>query len=118
MLPAVPSGNVFAGTAPLRLTNPNGFSVHGRVTVVLAGAGTSARRKHGKPRQIVLGSASFTIAAHANKTVAVKLSHDGIATLGRRHSLRVVVTVKTEAPGATTVSKQYSLTLHARRGKA
>jgi hypothetical protein len=108
-----------AGAMPLRLSNPNAFSIHGHATVraKVAGAAT-ASGKHGKTSTITLGTASFTIAAHANQELSIKLTRAGLAALRRHHTLHVTLTVTCESTGAAGVSGKYPLTLHAHHGKA
>jgi hypothetical protein len=106
-----------AGPLPLRLNNPNAFSIHGRVTVVSSSAvGARHSGKKGKARQMTLGTASFTIAAHASETVSLKLSRTGLAALKRHRTLHVTVVVTSEAGGKSS-TKSYAVTLHLRHGK-
>jgi hypothetical protein len=125
LLSATPSGTGLtatgAGALPLHLSNPNAFPIHGRVTVVAKVAGAAgASGKHGKTRTITLGTASFTLAAHASEALSVKLTHAGLAALRHQHTLHVTLTVTCESAGAARVSGKYPLTLHvhAHHGKA
>jgi hypothetical protein len=106
------------GTISLDLSNPNGFPVQGHLTLVMAGTGKAAKgsaagRKKGKTKALSLGTASFAISAHANETVKISLSRRGRAELARHKTLRVLLTIVTDASGKPNVSKAYTLTLHA-----
>jgi hypothetical protein len=100
------------GTISLGLTNPNASPVHGHLKLTLTKAGKSASAKHSTGSS-TLGESSFTIVAHGTEVVKVKLSPGGRTQLARHKTLRVLVTVTTQAGGHPDATKSYTITLHA-----
>jgi flagellar biosynthesis GTPase FlhF len=101
-------------TMSLNITNPNASAVHGHLKLTLAKSGKTSSSKHIS----TLGEATFSITAHGSAIVKVKLSHSGRAELARLKTMHVVVTSTTEASGQSSISKTYSLTLHAAKAPA
>jgi len=99
----------------LDLTNPGGSPVHGHLKLTLTKTGKASRAKHttGSSQSSTLGEASFSIAGHGTEVVKVKLSKSGRAQLARLKSLRVLVTVTTQAGGHPDITKSYAITLRA-----
>jgi hypothetical protein len=114
LVSAAPTAKTFtvggSGSLSLELTNPNGLSVKGHLTLAMGGAGKASLAKS-KTKAISLGAASFAISAHAHKIVKIKLSNGSYATLVRRKKLHVVLSVSTSAAGEPTVKKTYNITL-------
>jgi hypothetical protein len=106
-----------SGSLALKLTNPNAFPVQGSLTLTMTVTGkasqASAGHKPSKTKTVSLGKASFTISAQARGTVTIKLAHAARAELASHKSLRVTLTIVTNTSGEPSVSKTYSLTLHA-----
>ena len=101
-----------SGTISLDLTNPGGAPEHGHLKLTLAKGAKAASTKHSSGGS-TLGEASFTIAPHGTEVVKVKLSKSGRAQLTRHKTLRVLLTVTTQASGQADAIKTYSLTLRA-----
>jgi hypothetical protein len=104
-----------SGSLALGLTNPNAYAVQGHLALVVAssGAGKASAGKGKAKKPLSLGSASFTISAKGTETVKLKLSHAARADLSSHKTLRVTLTVITDASDMSGMSKTYSLTLHA-----
>lgn len=100
-----------SGAISLSLTNPGGLPEHGHLKLTLA-KGKAASAKHTSASS-TLGEASFTIAPHGTEIVKVKLSQSGRSQLTRHKTLRVLVTVTTQASGQPDTTRTYSLTLRA-----
>ncbi|MFZ2114672.1 MAG: hypothetical protein WAU77_13200 [Solirubrobacteraceae bacterium] len=100
------------GTVSLLLTNPDVSPVQGQLKLTLAKAG-KASAKHTAVKSITLGTGTFSISPHGSETVRVKLSQSGRSQLARHKSLRVLLTLTTQASGEPSVVNTYSLTLHA-----
>jgi hypothetical protein len=98
------------GAISLGLTNPGNSLEYGHLKLVLLKAGKAASTKSTTG---TLGEASFSIAPHGSEIVKVKLSKSGRAQLTRHKTLRVLVSVTTQASGQPEVTKTHSLTLRA-----
>jgi hypothetical protein len=103
-----------SGAISLGLTNPDNSPVHGHLKLTLTKGKTSST-KHSLGKSITLGEASFSIAAHGTEVVKVKLSRSARAQLIHHKSLRLLLTVTTQASGQPDTIKTYSLTLRAAR---
>src|SRR6202035_221285 len=84
------------GGISLGLTNPDSSPVHGHLKLTLTKGKTSST-KHSTSKSITLGEASFSIAAHGTEVVKVKLSQSARAQFIHHKSLRVLLTVTTQA---------------------
>ncbi|MGC2372474.1 MAG: hypothetical protein WA484_01245 [Solirubrobacteraceae bacterium] len=120
LLAAEPTAKAFtaggSGSLSLGLTNPNAFAVQGHLTLVAGGAGGAHKASAAKGKKkatVSFGTASFTISAHGSETVKIKLSRTARGDLTRHKALRVTLTLTTSATGMSSISKTYSLTLHA-----
>jgi hypothetical protein len=127
--PAVLAGKSFtvatSGQLSLELTNANGYTVSGALTLSPAattksasGAGGTAggapgngKGTTGKAKSIVLAEAAYTIASHGNKTVELKLAKSALAELEHHKTLQLVATVTTRASGKPSSTKSYDITL-------
>jgi FKBP-type peptidyl-prolyl cis-trans isomerase len=108
------TGNSFtagaSGQVSLVIGNPNDYAISGRVTLVAQVAG--AAKSPGK-KTIALGTASFGVSSSGKQVVKLELSQKGRSELTHRKTLRVLATFTTKAGGQTTITKTFSLTLHA-----
>jgi outer membrane biosynthesis protein TonB len=118
--PALLVGKTFAvsasGQVSLELSNANGYSVSGGVTLTASSASkasATASKGKGKGKAPALGDGSFTISAHGTKVLKLTLSKSAIAQLKRHKTLRVLATITTHASGQPTITKSYSITLQA-----
>jgi len=101
-----------ANTFSVSLTNPNASPVQGQLKLVtLATSGKSSAKHHAK--SITLGTADFTIVSHGSAVVKVKLSPTGRAQLTHHKTLHATLTLTTQVAGQPSVTKTYSVTLHA-----
>jgi outer membrane biosynthesis protein TonB len=103
------------GAISLSLANPGDSPEHGHLTLTLAKGGKASSAKSG-----TLGEATFSIAPHGSEVVKLKLSRSARALLAHHKTVRVLVTVTTQATGQPDSTKSYTLTLHsakAARGK-
>lgn len=131
--PAVLVGKSFtvttAGQLSLELTNANAYAVTGALTLGPATAAKSAagsggtsggasggapgkgKGTTGKAKPVVFAEAPYTIASHASKTVALKLSKSALAELEHHKTLQLVATVTTRVAGKPSSTKTYDITL-------
>ena len=100
-----------SGLVQLKLSNVNGYSISGEVTLSAAGAAATGSVAGGKGA--AFGDGLFTIAPHGTKVVKVELSKSARASLKRSKSVRVAVKVTTSAGGQPAVVKTYDVTLKA-----
>jgi PKD repeat protein len=114
------TGGVVSTTVSCPTTSP---SCAGTVQVKTASAVTASAAKKGKKKakksQLVLGSASFSLAAGGSQTLTIHISSKGLALLNKSKSLRVLVIVSAHGPLGSTRTETLTLTLHAaaKKGK-
>ncbi len=110
--PAGLTGKTFtvgtSGLVSLGLSNPDDYSILGKVTLTEASAGKASR---GKPKATILASASYTIVPLGSGAVKLKLSKGTLAALRSHKVLHVVVTITTSASGHATITETDDLTL-------
>ncbi|HEY8303227.1 MAG TPA: hypothetical protein VIG42_01435 [Solirubrobacteraceae bacterium] len=92
----------------LKLTNPNLLAVTGHLEL---SATKKPGKSAGKKQAASLGGASFAISTNGSEVVKFKLSQGGETELSHRKKLSVVLTIVTEAPSDTAVTKTYNLVL-------
>jgi hypothetical protein len=93
--PAGTPGGSCAGTLALATANP-----------VAGQSAARKRRKHSAAKIVALGGASFSIPAAQRRSVAVRLSAQGLKLLAKHGTLAVVATATThDGLGTTTTSK-------------
>lgn len=127
--PAVLIGKSFtvaaSGQLSLKLTNANGYSVSGALTLSPAtasrsgggaggtsGGAPSKGKGNGRAKKpVLLAEALYTIASHSTRAVALKLSKSALAELAHRKTLQLVATVTTRAGGGPSSTKTYDITL-------
>jgi hypothetical protein len=122
-----------SGQLSLRVTNANGYSISGVLTLVPSPAaatkssvgpgGTSSggapskgnpskgNSTAGKAKPVVLAEAAYTIASHSSGTVQLKLSKSALAELERHKTLQLLATLTTRAGGKPSSTKTYEITL-------
>ncbi len=127
--PAVLVGKSFAvavsGQLSLELTNANGYTVSGALTLSPAtatksgggvggtsgGAPSKGKSTTGKAKPVVLAEASYTIVSHGSRTVQLKLAKSALTELEHHKTLQLVATVTTRAGGKPSSTKTYHITL-------
>ncbi|HEV3321793.1 MAG TPA: hypothetical protein VG147_06310 [Solirubrobacteraceae bacterium] len=121
-----------SGQLSLQLTNANGYSISGVLTLdpataTKAGAGAGGTSggapskgkstagkgssTTGKAKPVVLAEAAYTIASHSSKTVQLKLSKSALTELEHHKTLQLVASVTTRAAGKPSSTKTYEITL-------
>jgi hypothetical protein len=121
-----------SGQFSLRLTNANGYSISGVLTLVpspsaatkssVGSGGTSGgapskgnpstgNSTAGKAKPVVLAEAAYTIASHSSATVQLKLSKGALAELEHHKTLQLLATLTTRAGGKPSSTKTYEITL-------
>jgi flagellar biosynthesis GTPase FlhF len=115
--PAVVVGKTFtvsAGSVSLELSNANGYSVSGGLTLTSAAtkaSGGSSRGKSKHNKRIVLAGGSYTISAHGTKVVKLRLSKSAATELERHKTMRVAVAITTRASGESSIATTALITL-------
>ena len=99
------------GSLSLALANPGSAPEHGHLKLTLANGAKAT--KHSTKVSNALGKASFSIAAHGSEVVVVKLSRSARTKLTRHKTLRVLVTITTQASGQPDTTKSQTIVLHA-----
>lgn len=99
-----------SGQVSLQIDNPNSYAISGRVTLTAQAGG--AAKSPGK-KAIPLGTASFGVSSNGKQLVKLVLSRKGRTELAHRKTLRALATITTKAGGQTTITKTFSLALHA-----
>ncbi|HEX4116886.1 MAG TPA: hypothetical protein VHY18_13550 [Solirubrobacteraceae bacterium] len=99
------------GSLSLALANPGSAPEHGHLKLTLANGAKAT--KHSTKVSNALGEASFSIAAHGSEVVVVKLSRSARTKLTRHKTLRVLVTITTQASGQPDTTKSQTIVLHA-----
>jgi len=105
-----------SGSLVLSITNPNAYAVQGHLLLVASATSTGkASGGKGKAKKLAVsfGSASYTISANGHETVKIKLSSAARADLTRNKTLHISSTITTGASGMTSLTKLYTITLHA-----
>ncbi len=89
------------GIVALKITNPNAYGVHGRVTLDTVSPITpksAATPRASKKRRLRLGQAKFSIQAEHATVVKIKVSKAARRLLRHRRKLRIKVTTRTNFP--------------------
>jgi hypothetical protein len=102
-----------SGSISVKLSSPNAVAVSGHFTLT----GTTSAGKGAGKHTVKLGGATFALAAYGSESVKLKLSSSAIALLKHHAKLAATLTLVTEANGATSVTKAYSVVLSAPRGR-
>lgn len=100
-----------SGALSLPLTNPGSGPEHGHLKLTLTNGGKASKRSTKVSN--ALGEASFSIAAHGSEVVVVKLSRSARTKLTQHKTLRVLVTITTQASGQPDTTKSQTIVLHA-----
>ncbi len=100
-----------SGALSLPLTNPGSGPEHGHLKLTLTSGGKASKRS--TKISNTLGEASFSIAAHGSEIVVVKLSRSARTKLTQHKTLRVLVTITTQASGQPDTTKSQTIVLHA-----